>query len=438
MLTHSLKTILAATLLAGSIGSVTLQAQTNYEPTKENLQARKEFSDSRFGIFLHWGIYSTFAQGEWYMQNVPLNRDEYAKAADAFYPHRFDADQWVSAIKAAGAKYICFTTRHHDGFSLWDTRQSDYNIMHTPYGKDVVRQLADACHRQGIKLHLYYSHIDWTRDDYPTGRTGHGTGKDPKKANWASYYQFMNAQLTELLTNYGEIGAIWFDGHWDHDKDSVPFDWQLPEQYELIHRLQPACLVGNNHHITPYPGEDIQIFERDVPGENKAGLSGQAIGRLPLETCQTMNGMWGYKVADQNYKSTTELIRLLVRTAAKGANLLLNVGPQPNGELPATALARMKEMGEWLEQNGQAIYRTEAGGIQMGDSLVSTRRGQVLYLHVLDPNLTEIDVNVPARIREITNLATGEKMQYMFRRNRLTMPVSVPEDCPDYIIKVEL
>ena len=438
MLTHSLKTILAATLLAGSIGSVTLQAQTNYEPTKENLQARKEFSDSRFGIFLHWGIYSTFAQGEWYMQNVPLNRDEYAKAADAFYPHRFDAEKWVSAIKAAGAKYICFTTRHHDGFSLWDTRQSDYNIMHTPYGKDVVRQLADACHRQGIKLHLYYSHIDWTRDDYPTGRTGHGTGKDPKKANWTSYYQFMNAQLTELLTNYGEIGAIWFDGHWDHDKDSVPFDWQLPEQYELIHRLQPACLVGNNHHITPYPGEDIQIFERDVPGENKAGLSGQAIGRLPLETCQTMNGMWGYKVADQNYKSTTELIRLLVRTAAKGANLLLNVGPQPNGELPATALARMKEMGEWLEQNGQAIYRTEAGGIQMGDSLVSTRRGQVLYLHVLDPNLTEIDVNVPARIREITNLATGEKMQYMFRCNRLTMPVSVPEDCPDYIIKVEL
>lgn len=438
MLTHSLKTILAATLLAGTIGSVTLQAQTNYEPTKENLQARKEFSDSRFGIFLHWGIYSTFAQGEWYMQNVPLNRDEYAKAADAFYPHRFDAEKWVSAIKAAGAKYICFTTRHHDGFSLWDTRQSDYNIMHTPYGKDVVRQLADACHRQGIKLHLYYSHIDWTRDDYPIGRTGHGTGKDPKKANWASYYQFMNAQLTELLTNYGEIGAIWFDGHWDHDKDSVPFDWQLPEQYELIHRLQPACLVGNNHHITPYPGEDIQIFERDVPGENKAGLSGQAIGRLPLETCQTMNGMWGYKVADQNYKSTTELIRLLVRTAAKGANLLLNVGPQPNGELPATALARMKEMSVWLEQNGQAIYRTEAGGIQMGDSLVSTRRGQVLYLHVLNPNLTEIDVNVPARIREITNLATGEKMQYMFRRNRLTMPVSVPEDCPDYIIKVEL
>ena len=438
MLTHSLKTILAATLLAGSIGSVTLQAQTNYEPTKENLQARKEFSDSRFGIFLHWGIYSTFAQGEWYMQNVPLNRDEYAKAADAFYPHRFDAEKWVSAIKAAGAKYICFTTRHHDGFSMWDTRQSDYNIMHTPYGKDVVRQLADACHRQGIKLHLYYSHIDWTRDDYPTGRTGRGTGKDPKKENWAGYYRFMNAQLTELLTNYGEIGAIWFDGHWDHDKDSVPFDWQLPEQYELIHRLQPACLVGNNHHITPYPGEDIQIFERDVPGENKAGLSGQAIGRLPLETCQTMNGMWGYKVADQNYKSTTELIRLLVRTAAKGANLLLNVGPQPNGELPATALERMKEMGGWLAQNGEAIYRTQAGGIQMGDSLVSTRRGEVLYLHVLDPNLTEIDVNVPSRIREITNLATGEKMQYMFRRNRLTMPVSVPEDCPDYILKVEL
>lgn len=422
----------------GATRTIIGQSATKYQPTAENLRTRQEFADSRLGIFIHWGIYSTFAQGEWYMQNVPIDRQEYAKAADAFYPHRFDAKRWVSAIKVAGARYVCFTTRHHDGFSMWDTHQSDFNIMHTPYGQDILRQLADECHRQGIKLHLYYSHIDWTRDDYPTGRTGKGTGKDPRKADWDAYYKFMNAQLTELLTQYGEVGAIWFDGHWDHDHDSIPFDWQLEEQYALIHRLQPACLVGNNHHLSPKPGEDIQIFERDVPGENKAGLSGQEIGRLPLETCETMNGMWGYKVADQNYKSTKQLIHLLVRTAAKGANLLLNVGPQPNGELPEAALCRLDTLGQWLGTNGDAIYGTNAGGISVEDSIVSTRRGETLYIHILNPEVTELDINLTARVREVYAFPSDEKLKFTFRRGRLTMPVSVPEGCPDYIIKIKL
>ena len=302
-----------------------------------------------------------FAQGEWYMNNDSVDAREYAKAMNAFYPHRFDAQAWVSAIKAAGARYICFTTRHHEGFSMWNTQYSDYNIMNTPYGQDIVRQLADECHRQGIDLHLYYSHIDWTREDYPAGRTGRGT-KRLDRADWPTYYRFMNNQLTELLTNYGKIGAIWFDGWWDHDVDSVPFDWELDEQYRLIHRLQPACLVGNNHHQEPFEGEDIQIFERDVPGENKAGLSGQDISALPLETCQTMNYSWGYRVTDHYYKSTKELIQLLVRTAGKGANLLLNVGPQPDGTLPEAALTRLAEMGQWLDRYGESIYATVAGG----------------------------------------------------------------------------
>ena len=189
------------------------QEQSGYAPSPENLKARQEFADSKLGIFIHWGIYSMFAQGEWYMTNANIDNKEYAKAASAFYPIGFDAKEWVSAIKAAGAKYICFTSRHHDGFSMWDTEQSDYNIVDaTPFGRDVIKELADECHRQGIKLHFYYSHIDWTRDDYPAGRTGRGTGKDPSKEDWPSYYAFMNRQLTELLTNYGEIGAIWFDG----------------------------------------------------------------------------------------------------------------------------------------------------------------------------------------------------------------------------------
>ena len=254
------------------------QESVPYVPTPENLEARQEFADSKLGVFIHWGIYSMFAQGEWYMTNANIDNKEYAKAASAFYPIGFDAREWVSAVKAAGAKYICFTSRHHDGFSMWDSEQSDYNIVDaTPFGRDVIKELADECRRQGIKLHLYYSHIDWTRDDYPAGITGRGTGKDPAKENWASYYAFMNNQLTELLTNYGEIGAIWFDGWWDHERDTIPFDWQLKGQYELIHSLQPACLVGNNHHQTPIEGEDIQIFERDLPGRIRRVCRGKRL-----------------------------------------------------------------------------------------------------------------------------------------------------------------
>lgn len=425
-----------ATLACFCLLSVSAQAQ-KYVPTPENLQNRKEFAESRLGIFIHWGLYSTFAQGEWYMNNASVDAREYAKAMNGFYPHRFDARQWVSAFKAAGAKYICFTTRHHEGFSMWDTRWSDYNIMNTPYGKDIVRQLAEECHRQGIKLHLYYSHIDWTREDYPAGRTGRGT-KRLDRADWPAYYRFMNNQLTELLTNYGEIGAIWFDGWWDHDVDSVPFNWELDEQYRLIHRLQPACLVGNNHHQVPFEGEDIQIFERDVPGENKAGLSGQDISALPLETCQTMNHSWGYRVTDQEYKSTRELIQLLVRTSGKGANLLLNVGPQPDGTLPEAALTRLAEMGKWLDRYGESIYATVAGGYREGDNLITTRNGNVLYVHILNTDIEQVKMPVAQKVKRVEVLGEGTRIDYKYRKGELTFAVDVPSDCIDYVVKVTL
>lgn len=425
-----------ATLACFCLLSVSAQAQ-KYVPTPENLQNRKEFAESRLGIFIHWGLYSTFAQGEWYMNNASVDAREYAKAMNGFYPHRFDARQWVSAFKAAGAKYICFTTRHHEGFSMWDTRWSDYNIMNTPYGKDIVRQLAEECHRQGIKLHLYYSHIDWTREDYPAGRTGRGT-KRLDRADWPAYYRFMNNQLTELLTNYGEIGAIWFDGWWDHDVDSVPFNWELEEQYKLIHDLQPGCLVGNNHHQTPFEGEDIQIFERDVPGENKAGLSGQDISVLPLETCQTMNHSWGYRVTDQEYKSTRELIQLLVRTSGKGANLLLNVGPQPDGTLPEAALTRLAEMGKWLDRYGESIYATVAGDYREGDNLITTRNGNVLYVHILNTDIEQVKMPVAQKVKSVEVLGEGTRIDYKYRKGELTFAVDVPSDCIDYVVKVTL
>lgn len=416
--------------------STTMQAQ-KYVPTPENLQNRKEFAESRFGIFLHWGLYSMFAQGEWYMNNANINAKEYAKAMNAFYPHRFNAREWVSAFKAAGAKYICFTSRHHEGFSMWNTKYSDYNIMNTPYGKDIIRQLADECHRQGLKLHLYYSHLDWTREDYPAGRTGRGC-KRLDKADWNSYYTFMNNQLTELLTNYGEIGAIWFDGWWDHDEDKTPFNWELEKQYKLIHDIQPGCLIGNNHHTTPFDGEDIQIFERDVPGENKAGLSGQDVSILPLETCQTMNGMWGYKIVDQNYKSTKELIHLLVRTSGKSANLLLNIGPQPDGTLPEMALNRLAEMGKWLNKYGESIYATVAGTFRQDDDIITTRKGDYIYIHVLNPEINRINMPVSRKVENVEALVDNDAINYKYNRGILEFDIDVPSDCIDYVIKVTL
>ena len=379
-------TIVSCILLSAT--NIHASQPESYVPTPENLKARQEFSDSKFGIFLHWGIYSMFGQGEWYLQTGGLDCHEYAKAASGFYPSRFDAEKWISAFKDAGAKYICFTTRHHDGFSMFDTEYSDYDIIDaTPFKRDIVKELADECARQDIKLHLYYSHLDWTREDYyPLGKTGHKTGRK-SHGKWDTYYSFMNNQLTELLTNYGPIGAIWFDGMWDQPEN---FDWRLEEQYALIHKLQPACLVGNNHHKAPKQGEDFQMFERDLPGENKAGYSaGTEIGNLPLETCQTMNGMWGYKVKDQNYKSSKELIRLLVKTAGKGANLLINIGPQPNGEIPELALDRLKGMGEWLKKYGETIYGTTAGDIMTAEWGTTTRKGDKLYIHILTDNMPQ-------------------------------------------------
>ena len=403
-----MKKLLAAVMLALSL---TASANTNqtYTPSADNIAARKHFQDSKFGIFLHWGLYAMLATGEWTMTNNDLNFKEYAKLAGGFYPSRFSAKEWVSQIKASGAKYICFTTRHHEGFSMFKSKYSDYNVVDaSPFKRDIVKELADECHRQGIDIHFYYSHIDWQREDAPLGRTGLGTGRPVDKQNWDSYYTFMNNQLTELLTNYGKVGAIWFDGWWDQDQNPS-FDWRLPEQYALIHRLQPACLIGNNHHHTPFEGEDFQMFERDLPGENTAGLSGQSISQLPLETCETMNGMWGYKITDQNYKSTKTLIHYLVKAAGRNTNLLMNIGPQPDGCLPAVAVQRLKEMGDWMKTYGETIYGTRGGRVTPRDWGVTTEKDNKIFVHIL--NLKDRSLFLP-----ITDKNAKRAVDYVSRK----------------------
>lgn len=410
-------------------------AQPGYVPAPENLVARQQFADSRFGIFLHWGLYALPGQGEWVMNNRSIDRDEYALLAGGFYPSKFDARAWVEAFRKAGARYICFTTRHHDGFSMFHTAQSPYNVVDaTPFGRDVVKELAEECHRQGLGLHFYYSLIDWWREDAPRGRTGLGTGRDPGKENADAYFDFMKAQLTELLTQYGKVGAIWFDGVWDQDQNPG-FDWRLGELYTLIHRLQPACLIINNHHLVPFEGEDAQTFERDLPGENTAGLSGQEVSSLPLETCQTMNGSWGYSLTDHNYKSAEELIRYLAGAAGRGGNLLLNIGPQPDGALPEAALERLGAIGEWLRMNGETIYGTQAGPVTPRAWGVTTRRGDRVFVHILDWPDTELFVPLKGmRVREAVTHADGSKVAFRQDDEGVLLQLGTQPAAPDHIV----
>ncbi len=397
---------------------INISAQTSYQPTKENLAARDWFQNAKFGLFIHWGASSVLGSGEWVMNNRNIKADDYKKLLHFFNPTDFDAAKWVSTAKNAGMQYITFITRHHDSFSNWDTQQSDWKITNTVYKKDVLKLLSDECHKQGIKLFVYYSLVDWFRSDYPyeTGRTGKGSGRI-QKSDYNSYLNFMKAQLTELLSNYGEISGVWFDGFWDqldNDEDKnqqTKIDWRYQEIYSLIHQLQPQCLIGNNHHLSPLNGEDFQMFEKDLPGENKGGLSGQEISHLPLETCETINNSWGFNIADHSYKSTKQIIDLLVRASGYGANLLLNVGPMPNGVIQPEFVNRLNEVGNWLKQYGETIYSTKSGFIKPKDWGAVTQKENKIFLHILNKKDDKLFIELPYKIIYAKYFINGNKVE---------------------------
>jgi alpha-L-fucosidase len=375
--------LLMALWLVVSLVPRGLAAQAADSAPPERVAARQWYRDAKFGMFIHWGVYSLLGQGEWVMQNREIPIGPYEWLAGTFDPVKFDARAWVSLAKAAGVRYITITSRHHDGFSMFATKATRYNIVDwTPFKRDPLKELADECHRQGLKLFFYYSQLDWHHPDYwPRGRTGHKTGR-PESGDWSRYLDFLDSQLTELLSNYGPIGGIWFDGMWD--KPPPEADWRLPRTYALIHRLQPAALIVPNHHQTPLPGEDVQTFEQDLPGANTAGFNTEEIGRLPLETSLTMNDSWGFNITDRRYKSVPELIRYLVKAAGRDANLLLNIGPRPDGTIPPDAEERLREVGHWLTVYGGSVYGTRRGPIPPRDWGVTTQRGDTVFVHVLD------------------------------------------------------
>ncbi|HEY7617439.1 MAG TPA: alpha-L-fucosidase [Terriglobales bacterium] len=382
-------------------------AQT-YTPPESNLKARQWFQDAKFGMFIHWGVYSVPADGEWVMEQQKIPVSEYERFAPQFNPTQFNAAEIVALAKSAGMKYITITSKHHDGFAMFGTRQNKWNIVDaTPYGKDPLKQLAEECRKQGIKLFFYHSQLDWHHPDYfPLGGTGHSAGRPPG-GDFNRYLEFMDAQLTELLTQYGDIAGIWFDGMWD----KPDADWQLQRTYSLIHKLQPAALIGSNHHKQPFPGEDFQMFEKDLPGANTAGFNTTHIGDLPLETCDTINGAWGYNRNDKNFKSASQLIHYLVRAAGANANFLLNIGPMATGQVQPEFVERLHEIGAWTAKYGETIYGTRGGPITTRSWGVSTQKGNQIFLHVLDWQDDYLALPELPGIREARFFGTGKKVE---------------------------
>ncbi|HSV86046.1 MAG TPA: alpha-L-fucosidase [Levilinea sp.] len=341
------------------------------------------FLDDSFGMFIHWGLYSILARGEWVMHHEHIVVDEYEQLTRQFNPLKFNAEEWVSVAADAGQKYMVITSRHHDGFSMYDTALSDYKVTNTPFQRDPIRELADACARRSdIRLGFYSSLLDWR---HPAYRFRRESG-----LAWDDYLAFLHGQVRELCTQFGELACIWFDGDWpghlineENEYFLAGGSFEYERLYNMIHELQPQAVIQNNRHARPLRGEDIQGFEQDLPGENTAGFNTTKIYHLPVEVCMTINDNWGVHYADENHKSVRRLVHVLVKSAAMGGNYLLNVGPTAEGEILPAHIDRLRKVGGWLKKHGEAIYGTRAG-LVTGPGIASTRRGDTHYVHVLD------------------------------------------------------
>jgi alpha-L-fucosidase len=425
-----------AIALALALGASPAPAQVGYVPSAANLAAREWFRDAKFGMFIHWGVYSVLQDDAWVSNTRRLHLSEYETLAPQFHPTRFNAAEWVALAKAAGARYITFTTKHHDGFAMWDSHVSDWNIVaRTPFRRDVVRELADECRRQGIRLFIYYSQLDWHHPDfYPRGGTGRWMGR-PDSGDFNRYLDFLDAQVRELLTNYGDLAGIWFDGQWDKGGD-----WRLGRTYRMIHDLQPAALLGSNTNGWLQAGEDLALFERMLPGTQSARLDSARAQGVPLEMSETINGSWGFRLWDRDHKSTDQLIRELVEAAGQDANLLLNVGPMPTGEIQPQFVERMRAIGAWLQRSGESIYGTRGGPIAPRPWGVTTQKGDRVYVHVLDWRDPELALpSLPRRVRSASLLVGGARLP--FRETPAGVTLTLPPRAAgevDQIVVLEL
>lgn len=396
------------------------------------------FQDARFGMFIHWGLYSIIGKHEWVMHTDAIPVHEYEKLAQQFNPTKFDAEKWVRIAADAGQKYMIITSRHHDGFSMYDTTLSDYKVTNSPFERDPIAELAEACSRHGVKLGFYVSLLDW---HHPAYRFRHESG-----LAWEDYLGFLHGQVAELCTNYGELSCLWFDGHWpnsavdDNNRYFLPGgSFEYEKLYDMIHTLQPDAVIENNRHAEPLPGEDLQGFEQDLPGENSTGFNATTVYGQPIQVCMTINDHWGYCRSDNNTKSVRRLVHLLARSASVGGNLLLNVGPTPEGEIPVLHAERLREVGRWLAHSGAAVYGTRSGVIPPTRISAGTRNGDTHYVHVFEDESDSVALSgVPGHLSSARLLHAGQELglereqgNFFVTHERERAMVYIPPDLRD-------
>ncbi|MDD5704335.1 MAG: alpha-L-fucosidase [Kiritimatiellae bacterium] len=326
------------------------------------------FRDAAFGLFIHWGVYAVPGRGEWLMlqERVPL--DDYVKLAHRFNPKRYDPRAWAALAKEAGMGYMVLTTRHHDGYCLFDTKTTDFNSVKTAARRDLVGEYAAACREAGIKVGFYYSLEDW--------RFPMRGGMQADMARWREKVARVHAQLEELMTQYGRVDLLWYDGGFCLNDDwttspnpTTAEHWDAASLDAMIRRHQPRILINDRSHLP----EDFTTCEQHITAAPP--------GRL-WESCWTMNNHWGYFPSDPLWKPTKQLVQMLTACATGGGNLMLNVGPKPDGTIPAACVRRLREIGRWLKVNGEAIHGVERSDFNTGTAGCASERGRTLYVFV--------------------------------------------------------
>jgi len=420
-----------------------LQTKDYTHESKESRDARMSWwREARFGLFIHWGLYSIPAgewkgstnHAEWIRTTAQIPVKEYEKFVGQFDPVRFNATEWVRMAKDAGMKYIVITSKHHDGFCLFDSKYTDFDIMSTPFKRDVLKELADACHTAGIKICWYHSIMDWHHPDYLPRRNWE-KDRPTEGANFDRYVQYMKNELKELLANYGEIGVLWFDGEWEST-------WNTKygkDLYDYVRNLQPAIIINNRvgagrSGMEGFTKEgefagDFGTPEQEIPA---TGLPG-----VDWETCMTMNDHWGYNKHDDNWKSGEDLIQKLADIASKGGNFLLNIGPTSEGVFPQPSIDRLREIGAWMKVNGESIYGTKASPFKNLEWGRCTQKavegGARLYLHVFQwpANGMLVVPGILNQPKQAYLLVDAEKNPLNVTRQEDALVISVPMKAPD-------
>lgn len=393
----------------------------------------KWFVHDRFGMFIHWGIYSVAARHEWVQSREQRTTEEYGRYIEQFHADLYDPVSWARDAKEAGMKYAILTAKHHDGFAMWDTATSDYKITNAPAGRDVLREWIDAFRAEGIRLGYYYSVIDWHHPDYTmdsshplrdTDWDAFNNGRD-----FARYREYMFAQVRELLTNYGEIDVMWFD--WTPPEKSAD-DWDSPALVKMVRELQPGIIL--NDRIDYPEGADL-VTPEEYQAKRWPTRNGE---RVIWETCQTLNGSWGYDRDNHNWKSPQLLLTLLIDTVSKGGNLLLNVGPNARGEIQPEARNTLAEIGQWMRLHHRAIYGCTASDFVPPADSRYTQNGNRLYLHILNWPLAHLHLEgLAGKVRFARFLHDGSEIRFKDAdTSAVPQNIEMAEEAGDVILSI--